>query len=477
MTYYFYDLETSGFDPRYNRVMQFAGQRTDEQLKPIGEPLNVLIKMSEDTLPSPEAVLVTGITPQMTIAEGYSEAQFLQRFVKAISQPQTVVLGYNSIRFDDEFIRNMLYRNFYDPYEWQWQDERSKWDLLDVGRMMRALRPEGAKWPVDKDGKPTNSLEFLTKENSIEHSGAHDALADVEATIALAKLFHGAQPKLFEYLLKMRDKKEVSKLVNPDDPKPFVYTSGRYDSHYAKTTIAFPIGVHPHVPGQVLVYDLRIDPSEVADMSIADMVANLTTKYQDRDDNFKKLPIKTLATNRCPAVAPLGVMDDNSWKRIGLDFKTVIRHVDLLSKNNIIGKTALGAWDEYGKPRKSEKDVDGQIYEGFFGGKDKALIVDVRKKNAEELADFHPDFVDERLPELLFRYKARNFPNSLSEQEMTIWQEHVTGRLAKGIGGSPSLEKYMKSIGELAKYKKDNKSKFLLEELKLYGESLVEAES
>ncbi len=474
MTYYFYDLETTGFDSRYGRIMQFAGQRTNDKFEPIGKPLKVLVKLSEEVLPSPEAVLVTGITPQKTIEEGYTEAQFLQRFNKQALQPDTVVVGYNSIRFDDEFMRFTLYRNFYDAYEWQWKDRRSRWDLLDVGRMMRALRPEGIKWPVDDDGNPTNRLELITKENDIEHGDAHDALADVNATIELAKLFHKAQPKLFDYLLKIRSKKETAKLVDPADPQPFVYTSGRYQSEFLKTTVALPITVHPHIPGQVLVYDLRRDPSEIADMTINDMLGNLKTRYKDRLDDFQKLPIKVLATNKCPAIAPLGVLNSESWQRIGLDPKTVKKHLALLKKNENIAKMALGTWEEYGKPRKSEKDVDGQLYDGFFNDKDRSLLVDIRNKSENQLADYHPNFIDERLPELLLRYKARNYPKSLSEKEKDIWKKHVVKRLQKGAGNSPSMEAYFKSITKTVAIKKDKKSRFLLEELKLYGESLVE---
>ncbi len=476
MTYYFYDLETTGFDTRYGRVMQFAGQRTNDKFEPIGKPLKALIKLSEDVLPSPEAVLVTGITPQKTIEEGYTEVQFLQRFNKQALQPDTVVVGYNSVRFDDEFMRFMLYRNFYDAYEWQWKDNRSRWDLLDVGRMMRALRPEGVNWPVDEDGKPTNRLELLTRENSIEHASAHDALADVHATIELAKLFHDAQPKLFNYLLKMRSKKEVAKLVDLQEPQPFVYTSGRYQSEFAKTTIAFPIAVNPHVPGQVLVYDLRRDPTDIKDMSIDDMLSNLKTRYQDRDDDFQKLPIKVLATNKCPAVAPLGVLDEQSWKRIGLSLAAVKKHLKLLKKNENIAKMALGTWEEYGKPRKSEKDVEGQLYDGFLNNKDKSLIVDIRHKSEDDLADYHPNFIDERLPELLLRYKARNYPKSLSDSEKKAWNKHVSTRLRSGIGQSPNLETFFESIKKLSAIKKDEKSRYLLEELKLFGESLIDSD-
>ena len=186
-TLFFYDLETSGLSARDDRIMQFAGIRTDMDLQPIGEPYNFLVTLNDDTLPSPDALMVTGITPQKTLEEGYSEAECARMVSEEIFTPGTIAVGFNNVRFDDEFIRVLLWRNYYGPYEWAYQDGRSRWDLLDVVRLVRALRPEGINWPV-VDGKPTNRLELLSKENNLEHTHAHDALSDVEALIGVAKL-------------------------------------------------------------------------------------------------------------------------------------------------------------------------------------------------------------------------------------------------------------------------------------------------
>lgn len=235
-SFFFYDLETSGFNPREARIMQFAGQRTDLDLHPVGDPVNLLIKITDDILPDVDATLITGITPQMTLADGLTEAEFLREFENSIAIPGTVFLGFNTVRFDDEFMRCLHYRNFYDPYEWQWQDNRSRWDLLDVVRMTRALRPQGIEWPFDIHGKPTNRLELLTGLNKLSHEQAHDALSDVTATIEVARLIRNKQTKLFDYLFVMRDKKKVAELVNKSEP--FVYTSGKYAAEHDKTTVA-----------------------------------------------------------------------------------------------------------------------------------------------------------------------------------------------------------------------------------------------
>ncbi len=227
-TFFFYDLETSGLDPRGDRIMQFAGQRTDLDFNPIGEPVDILVKMTDDALPSPGAIMVTGITPQKTLAEGITEAEFVRLVTEEIFVPNTVAVGFNSVRFDDEFMRATFWRNFYDPYEWEWKDGRSRWDMLDVVRMVRALRPEGINWPVDEKGRATNRLELLTKLNGLEHQHAHDALSDVFATIAVARMLKEKQPEMIDFLFKIRTQKEVKKYVNLHNKQPFVYTSGTY---------------------------------------------------------------------------------------------------------------------------------------------------------------------------------------------------------------------------------------------------------
>src|SRR5574344_884511 len=258
-TFFFYDLETSGLSARSDRVMQFAGQRTGMDLKPIGEPVNVLVKLNDDTLPSPDAIMVTGITPQQTVQDGHTEAEFAKILAEQIFTPDTIAVGFNNIRFDDEFVRHLFWRNFYDPYEWTWKDGRSRWDLLDVVRMTRALRPEGINWPV-VDGKPVNKLELIASANDMVHTKAHDALSDVEALIQVTGLIKAKQPQLYEYLLSMRDKAKVQKLVNLDDKKPFVYSSGRYSAEFDRTTVAFPLTSGRNK--NVVVYDLRHDPTE-----------------------------------------------------------------------------------------------------------------------------------------------------------------------------------------------------------------------
>lgn len=475
-SFYFYDLETSGISPHSSRIMQFGGQRTDMDLKPIGPPDNLLIKLTSDILPDPDAVMITGISPQVTLADGLSEVDFLKYFYQTIATPNTIFVGFNSVRFDDEFIRYTNYRNFYDAYEWQWQQNRSKWDMLDVSRMMRALRPDGIKWPFTPAGKPTNSLGYLASINDLTHDKAHDALSDVNATIALARLIKLKQPKLFDYLLGIRDKKKVVEIVNK--PEAFVYTSGRYSGDYLKTTAVITIAPHPTQNTTVFVYDLRQNPKSIAKKSSA-QIAELLNKYR-YEEGEERLPVKQLQLNRCPAIAPLGVLDAESIERLKLNMDDIQRNAKaLLAMGDLSDKIQEAAKLVEEKKQKSliidALDVDSQLYDGFFNDDDKTKMRVVRAASQNDLANLNLDFADSRLEKLLLLYKARQFPSSLTSDEQQSWESYKTSKLLAGEDQS-SIARYFNRLNDISlKAELTQDQIYLLEELKLYGESIVPA--
>jgi exodeoxyribonuclease I len=466
-TYFFYDLETTGLDPRTDRVMQFAGRRTDMDLNPIGEAHNILIKLNDDTLPTPEALMVTGITPQSTQMDGITEAEFAKLISEEICTNDTIMVGFNNIRFDDEFLRMLLWRNFYDPYEWCWKNGCSRWDLLDVVRMTRALRPDGIVWPI-VDGKATNRLELLTKENGIDHLKAHDALSDVDALIAVSKLIRDKQPQLYNYLLNMRDKKKVKQLVNLDNKKSFVYVSGRYDAKHNKATIAFPLTTGKN--GNVVVYDLRYDPATFVDLSADELRKKLNVPWTERSkEDFQKVPVKELQYNRAPAVAPLGVLEQgDGWNKISLTKDVIESRISTLLSRPDFAENIRTIFEN--KPEFAKNsDPEAQLYDGFVGDRDRLRIETVRNADSEALADFHPEFTDERLSPLLLHYKARNFPSSLSEEEAQEWEQWRGQHITK------QLPKFGVSLERLLKTETDSEKQFILQELQLWAESIIPA--
>jgi exodeoxyribonuclease-1 len=471
-TFYFYDLETSGINARSSRIMQFAGQRTDMQLKPIGLPDDILVALTPDVLPEPDAIMLTGITPQKTIQEGITEAEFLKYFHSTIALPGTIFVGFNNIRFDDEFMRFTNYRNFYDAYEWTWKDRRSRWDLLDVVRMTRALRPDGVEWPFDSNGKPSNRLGLLTSLNKLEHTDAHNALSDVRATIAVARLLRNKQEKLFEYLLKMRDKKAVESLVQKN--QPFVYTSGKYPSLYHKTTVVASLGQHPGKQG-VLVFDLRRNPTDFMNLSPAD----IALQWRERvDDETQRFPIKMLQINRSPAVAPLSVLDSDSQERIHIDMQEVGENFKRLQSYPELYQKLCDALHILDKKQQAtlvtdDQQVDSQLYDGFFADGDKTAMSVVRATDTSDIGSLDMPFSDERLARLFPLYKARNFAQTLTTEERQEWEKFRSIKLLSG-GAHSTAQRYFERLNELAQRKNlSSNDQYLLEELQLYGQSIL----
>ena len=476
-TFFFYDLETSGFSPQNDRIMQFAGQRTDENLNRIGKPVNILIRLNDDVLPSPSALMVTKISPQKTVEEGYTEAEFAKMLVEEYFTPDTVIVGYNNVRFDDVHIQHLLWRNFYPPYDWQWKDGRSRWDLLDVVRMIRALRPEGINWPfIMNEGTgekfAANKLELLTKENGILHENAHDAMSDVDGLIDVARLLKEKQPQIFDYLFRIRSKNEVQKLVNLENPKPFVYTSGRFKVEFEKTTVAFPIA--PAKNQNVIVWDLRFSPEKFIDWSENQILKNITADFETRSsDDFEPIAAKILQYNKCPAVAPMGVLTEENQQRLKIDLAEIQKNLDILRKNPHFAENLRSAFERrsevFQDKSSAEKPApEARLFEGFVSKSDDIKIEAVRNSTDRELADFHPDFADERLTDLLLHYKARNFPKSLSSQEKELWEEYRVENLQK------MMPNFMKEFQEIANNQNLNsQEEYILEEIKLWLENIL----
>ena len=427
-TFYWHDYETSGIDPALDRPVQFAGVRTDADLNVVGKPLVQFCKLPPDCLPHPAASQVTGLAPQKINKEGVSEREFIAHIHRELSLPNTCTVGYNSIRFDDEFTRHILYRNFYDAYEREYKNGNSRWDIIDVVRLCCALRPEGIEWPFHDDGKPSFRLEQLTAANGIEHGAAHDALADVNATIALAKILKQRKQKLFDYALQLRNKKFVAGLLATRQAQPVLHVSSKLPSENYCTSLMLPIAVHPVNKNGVICVDLRHDPAPLFELGAADISKYLYMPRSERTKEMPHIPLKTIHLNRCPIVATQKLLDDKVAERVNLDLAACDKHAQAYAKQHDWRAKLTTVFDT---PFEHEQqDPEAQLYSGgFFSKTDRDHINAVRAASAEQLAKQTFSFDDARLPELLFRYRARNFPASLNASEQAQWHEHCRRRL------------------------------------------------
>ncbi len=473
---YWHDYETFGIDPRRDRPSQFAGVRTDVDLNLIDSPLVVYCKPTADYLPHPEACLLTGISPQLADSKGVNEAEFCRLIHEQFAQPNTCSLGYNSIRFDDEFTRNCFYRNFYDPYAREWQNGNSRWDLIDVVRATKALRPDGIIWPTDAEGNPCFKLEELTKGNGIAHEAAHDALSDVYATIALAKLLKSAQPKLYQYLWQNRKKTEASNLVQFGSFKPVVHVSGRYSSLNHRLAVALPICKHPSNSNGIVVYDLSVNPECLISLTIEEIQQRIFTATIDLPAGTERIPLKTVHLNKCPVLAPISVLKPDDQLRLNVDLESCYTNIEKIkAAQGLTEKIAAVFSGNKSADTNQEIDPDLAIYSGgFFSDADKQLMAKIKGTPPDQLANFKPNFNDKRLSEMLFRYRARNYPDMLQADEQLKWQEFCANRMAGKLpGGGITLNEYFAQLTKLREETSDNESfskkleDFALEKIRL----------
>ena len=443
---FWYDYETTGIDPRRDRPVQVAGIRTDEDLNEIAEPLNIYCQPSDDILPHPAACLVTGITPSKLARQGLSEAEFMTRIHAELVQPGTCGVGYNSLRFDDEVTRYSFYRNFFDPYAREWQGGNSRWDLIDLVRAAYALRPEGIVWP-EEEGRVSLKLERLTAANGIDHGQAHDALSDVRATIALARLIRSKQPKLYDYLYQLRSKQRVLDKIRL--LQPLVHISGRFAGSRHYLALVLPLAWHPRNRNALIVCDLHADPTPLLDEDAQTLRQRLYTRRDQLADGELPVPLKLLHINRCPVVAPLNVLRSEDIQRLQLDMTDYQVRANKLAESQGLWQDKLA--QVYGEESFAPNDdPEQQLYDGFIGDRDRRLCEQVRSAEPQQLSQDIWPFDDARLPELLFRYRARNFFSSLSTEEQQRWRTFCQQRLTLPEFGAPNtLASFEVALGEL----------------------------
>ena len=441
-TLYWHDYETWGEVPAQDRPSQFAGVRTDENLNVIGEPLMIYCRPTPDSLPKPDACLITGLTPQVALARGLPEFQFAAQIHAELSRPGTCGVGYNSIRFDDEVTRYMLYRNFYDPYEREWRNGNSRWDIIDVVRMTRALRPDGIQWPNYEDGRPCFKLEMLTAANHLNHESAHDALSDVYATIAIAKLIKTQQPKLFDYAYRLRDKRFVNSLIDIANHKPLLHISSRFPGENGNAALMLPLAIHPTNKNSVIAFNLGSSPRDLLNLSADELRERLFTRSEDLPAGVERVALKEIHLNKSPMILPPSMLDEPTAARLKIDRALLEQHWQELRNLSATEQASLQEklYELYSDIGYIEKtDPEQMLYSGFFDEADKKLMAQVRRSSPAELATKVFVFKDARLSELLFRYRARNFPETLSTLEYQKWRSFCHLRRTDASAGASLL--------------------------------------
>lgn len=436
-SFYWYDLETSGTEPRWDRIVQFAGLRTDMDLNPIDDEYCTYVRLADDVLPSPGAAMVTGITPQLCQDQGIDEWQALSRVLQIFSQPNTCVTGFNSLRFDDEFTRFGLYRMLLEPYAREWQHGNSRWDIIDLVRATGALRRDGIEWPVNEDGLPVYNLERMTQANNLEHGQAHDAMSDVHATIGLARLIKKAQPKLFSYYFDLRAKKRSRALLEPYGARLCLHVSGMYPRERFGSAPVISICRHPTNSNSIVVADLSQEIDSLLTWD-ADAIRERLFKVGATE----RPPLKEVRINRAPFLAGIEVLTEENWSRLGYNRKVIEERARRLRQPAITAKIARVYRRQ---AQEAAADPEAALYDAFLQDSDRkraeALQAQLQEGGWSDL-----DYDDERLKTLAERLKARSFPHQLTETERGDWHEFVRSKLHAADAPWRTLARFRQEI-------------------------------
>ena len=459
---FWYDFEATGVDPRRDRPLQVAGVRTDEDLQEIGEPLCIDCRLPEDILPHPMACLITGIDPER-VRRGLPEAQFMHLLHEQMAQPGTCTAGYNNLRYDDEMTRFALFRNYFDPYAREWQGGNSRWDLLDALRTAHALRPDGINWP-QQEGFTSLRLELLTEANGIDHGQAHDALADVRATIAMARVLRTAQPRLFDYLYRLRDKHRVSALIDLQSVRPLVHVSGRFGRERQGLGVVLPLAWHPRNRNAVIVWDLSVDPGLLQDLDAEQLRQLLYTRADELEPGMVRPGLKLVHINKCPVLADVKVLRAADTERLQLDMPLLLRRAGQLAEWRSVGQGKLMAiyCEREDAAMALQSDAETMLYEGFTSDRDRQFLPGIRQAAGAELTAARWPLEDQRLADMLKRYRARNYPDSLDAAERAEWRAYCRGRLTGTDGHTAmTLETFMQELQQLQQQADDRQRQLL----------------
>lgn len=469
-TLYWHDYESWGLNPAVDRPAQFAGVRTDEDLNILGEPLVIYCQPPADVLPHAEACLVTGIAPQKALNEGMPEARFIAQIHRELAAPGTVGVGYNSLNFDDEMTRYTLYRNFYDPYEREWKNGNGRWDIINMVRLCYAVRPEGIEWPME-EGRPSFRLERLTEANGIVHAAAHDAYSDVEATIKLAALIRTRQRRLYDYVYQYRHKNQASTLIDWREQKPLLHISSKYRAENGCAAIVMPLAMHPTNKNAVIVYDLSVDPTPLITLDEREIAERVFVKQSELPEGEHRLPLKLVHLNKCPVLTTVKLLDEAAEERLQIDKALCAKHWQFLRTVDIAAKVqAVMSSSSF----PSRQDPEAQLYDGFIPRQDQEVMADLRRAGEVDLRSREFVFTDPRLNEMVWRYKARNFPSSLNEVEERQWFEFCRDRLANGSEGVQSIDELTRRLQQIDEERSLNKEqKIVLQQLYRYAMDLA----
>lgn len=423
-TYLFYDLETTGINKCFDQVLQFAAIRTDLELNEL-ERHEIMIKLNPDVIPSPEAVVVHEISIE-DMQQGELELTAVEKIHALLNTPGTISCGYNTLKFDDEFLRFSFHKNLLPPYNHQWANDCGRMDIYPVAMLYYLYKNDIIQWP-EIDGNVSLKLENLNKANHLAIGHAHTAIVDVEATVALAKLFF-KDKKMWDYVMAYFDKHQdtariktlATALQTGKDIHQiglFVGGAGAVDFYQYP---ALSLGQHNHYKNQILW--LRLDRPELSQTTV-DNVPEMTwvAKKKLGDLGFL-LPFSGRHIRHLNETRQKQCKENLAW----------------LEAHPAIFNEIKSYHREYKYPDVPNIDVDASLYQsGFLTPAEQALSARFHQAKPSEKMAIAREFKNPSLREMAIRLVGRNYPDYLDEKGKKAFSERLHNIYYKDTNEAP----------------------------------------
>jgi exodeoxyribonuclease-1 len=401
-TYLFYDIETTGLSKSFDQVLQFAAIRTDLNLQEL-ERYEYKIKLNPDVIPAPRALLTHRIRVDAAL-KGVPEVDAIRQIHALLNEPGTISVGYNTLGFDDEFLRFSFYRNLLPPYSHQFANQCKRMDLYPITVMYHLYKNEIIIWPVIED-RLSLKLENINRANNFVQGRAHDAMVDVEITLALAKRFFQEREiwdYISNYFCKTTDTERFQKL-----PVELMHAD---QSHYHGLMILGKFGAKENYQAPVLYLGesaayknqnlwLRLD-TENLQLLAEDAIYDNTWVVRKKlgEPPFILPPAERFLKHLSPKRLALA-MANRKW----------------LQQNPVLFQKIIDYHRAFVYPIFANTDIDASLYlNGFWTDAEAEFCRQFHRAAPAEKAIMTEKLTNPKLKTLAMRLLGRNYPDSMT---------------------------------------------------------------
>jgi len=456
MSFVFYDTETTGTNTSFDQILQFGAIKTDYDLNEI-DRFEIRCRLLPYVVPAPGAMRVTGVTVEQLTDPALPSHYEMVREIKAklAEWSPAIFIGHNSLGFDEHLLRQAFYKTLHPPYLTN-TNGNCRNDSLRMIQAVARFNPNALKIPINDKGRPVFKLDQLAPANGFDHSDAHDAMADVEATIHLCRLMTERVPELWSGFVRFSQKAAVVDFTLGEDV--FLLTDFFYTKPYSWMVTG--IGPNPDNGSEILVFDLSEDPDELAAMPVDELAARLAQRPK---------PVRGLRANAGPVVLPY---DDvpNDMRELLPSQDDLRQRASRIKNDPALVERLISAFMETRQPREPSAHVEEQIYDGFAGNDDQEIMDRFHDLDWSDRMPILGQISDERLRSLGQRLVYVESPSVIADSARQEYDIAIARRLMADDGTVPWLTfpKAIEEAGDLLAIADSSDESALLSDLREY---------